>query len=95
MKSDPGLYDYLPYYDRPKLHWPGDARLAFWCAPNIEFYELRPPRNPGRASWARPEPDVLGYAWRDYGNRSGIWRMMRSPTRPSIGCTSACWRGWG
>ena len=76
MKDEPGLYEYLPYYDRPKITWPNGARLAFWCAPNIEFYELQPPRNPSRASWARPVPDVIGYAWRDYGNRSGIWRMM-------------------
>jgi allantoinase len=37
MKSDPGLYDYLPYVDRPKITWPGGARVAFWVAPNIEF----------------------------------------------------------
>ena len=23
-----------------------------------------------------PEPDVLNYSWRDYGNRVGHWRMM-------------------
>ena len=45
-KEDPGLYDYLPYYDRPKITWPGGARLAFWCAPNIEHYELEPPAKP-------------------------------------------------
>ncbi|MDP4989716.1 MAG: polysaccharide deacetylase, partial [Marivita lacus] len=22
-----------------------------------------------------PQPDVLNYAWRDYGNRVGAWRM--------------------
>ena len=74
--EDPGLYDYLPYYDRPKIAWPAGARLAFWCAPNIEHYELDPPLNPSRTPWARPVPDVLHYAWRDYGNRAGIWRMM-------------------
>ena len=74
--EDPGLYDYLPYYDRPKISWPHGARLAFWCAPNIEHYELDPPPNPSRTPWPRPVPDVLHYAWRDYGNRAGIWRMM-------------------
>ncbi|MEZ5853626.1 MAG: polysaccharide deacetylase family protein [Hyphomicrobiaceae bacterium] len=47
-----------------------------WCAPNIEHYEIDPPANPLRQPWARPHPDVLGYSWRDYGNRVGIWRMM-------------------
>ena len=82
MTSDPNarqvreLYPYLPYPDRPKLHWPGGARIAFWLAPNIEFYELQPPAHPTRPAWFRPEPDILNYSWRDYGNRVGVWRMM-------------------
>jgi peptidoglycan/xylan/chitin deacetylase (PgdA/CDA1 family) len=79
--EDPGLYDYIPYYDRPRISWPGGARLAFWCAPNIEHYELAPPPNPSRTSWPRPVPDVLGYSWRDYGNRAGVWRMMAAMDR--------------
>ena len=84
MREDPGLYDYLPYYDRPKIVWPGGAQLAFWCAPNIEHYELDPPVNPSRTSWPRPVPDVLHYAWRDYGNRVGIWRMMAAMDRYGV-----------
>jgi allantoinase len=76
-KADPALYEYFPYVDRPKIVWPGGARLAFWCAPNIEFYELEPPPNPVRTPWPRPIPDVLNYAWRDYGNRAGVWRMIQ------------------
>jgi allantoinase len=81
VKRDLGLYDYLPYdylpYDRrPKIRWPNGARVAFWLAPNIEFYELAPPRNPTRVAWSRPVPDVLGYSYRDYGNRAGFWRML-------------------
>ena len=83
-REDPGLYDYLPYYERPRIEWPNGARLAFWVAPNIEFYELDPPVNPIRASWARPVPDVQGYAWRDYGNRAGIWRMMEVMDRYGV-----------
>ena len=40
------LYDYSAYEGRPKIEWPNGARLAFWVAPNIEFYELDPPTNP-------------------------------------------------
>ncbi len=76
MRDDPGLYDYWPYRDRPKVVWPGGKRLAFWVAPNIEFYELDPPPNPQRRPWGRPLPDVLGYSYRDYGNRVGHWRLM-------------------
>lgn len=76
MKSDPQLYDYWPYINRPKIIWPGGKKLAFWLAPNIEFYELDPPRNPHRKSWARPWPDISNYSYRDHGNRVGHWRLM-------------------
>jgi peptidoglycan/xylan/chitin deacetylase (PgdA/CDA1 family) len=76
MRADPGLYRWLPWENRPKIRWPGNARVALWIAPNIEFYEFDPPANPKRKPWPRPFPDVLGYATRDYGNRVGHQRMM-------------------
>jgi allantoinase len=77
MKEDPELFDYWPYDNRPKIEWPNGARVAFWVAPNIEFYELDPAVNPHRKAWPRPVPDVNGYATRDYGNRVGHMRLMR------------------
>ena len=76
IAGDPNLYDYWPYRDRPKIVWPGGKKLAFWVAPNIEYYEFNPPRNPKRPGWPRPSPDVVGYSQRDYGNRVGHWRLM-------------------
>ena len=33
MKEDPGLYDYWPYDNRPKITWPnGAARTVRWCS---------------------------------------------------------------
>jgi allantoinase len=84
VKRDPGLYDYLPYDRRPKIRWPNDAHVAFWLAPNIEFYELDPPKNPTRGAWSRPPPDVLGYSYRDYGNRAGFWRMLETFDRCGV-----------
>ena len=74
--SDPQLYQHSPINDRPRLDWPGDARIAVWVAPNVEFYELLPPDNPARRAWPRGQPDVAAYAYRDYGNRVGIWRIL-------------------
>ena len=51
--SDPKSYGYAPYQDRPRITWPGGARIAFWVAPNIEFYELAPPPSPTRTVWYR------------------------------------------
>jgi allantoinase len=76
--SDLKLYDYLPYRNRPRITWPGNARIAVWVAPNIEFYEFNPPGNAKRAPWPRPHPDIPGYSHRDYGNRAGWQRMMRA-----------------
>jgi peptidoglycan/xylan/chitin deacetylase (PgdA/CDA1 family) len=73
--ADPNLYDYWPYRDRPKIVWPGGKKLAFWVAPNIEFYELDPPKNPSRPGWPKPSPDVTAYSQRDWGNRVGHWRL--------------------
>lgn len=74
-RPDPEAYYFNPYKNRPPIDWPDGARVAFWVAPNVEFYELKPARSVARASWFRPEPDVLHYGIRDYGNRVGFWRM--------------------
>lgn len=84
MKRDPGLYDYWPYHSRPKITWPNGAKVAFWVAPNIEYYELDPPTNPHRTPWPRPYPDVHNYSHRDYGNRVGHWRMMEAMDRCGV-----------
>lgn len=67
---------YSPIHDRPRLTWPGGARVAVWVVPNVEHYEYLPARVAHRNPWPRmPHPDVLGYGLRDYGNRVGLWRM--------------------
>ncbi|WGL16287.1 polysaccharide deacetylase family protein [Microbulbifer bruguierae] len=93
MKADPGLYDYWPWEGRPKITWPNGARVAFWVAPNIEFYELNPPANPHRKAWPQPYPATQGYSIRDYGNRVGHVRQMevldRYGVRGSISLSTA------
>ncbi|WP_163930217.1 polysaccharide deacetylase family protein [Paraferrimonas sp. SM1919] len=77
MKADLGHFDYWPYQNRPKIRWPQNKKMAFWVAPNIEFYELHPPNNPYRKPWPTPSPDISGYGIRDYGNRVGHVRQMQ------------------
>lgn len=79
---------YSPIIERPPIRWPGDARVAFWVAPNVEFYEYLPPRDGVRNPWPRsPHPDVQGYAEREYGNRVGFWRMLPVLDRHDVRCT--------
>ena len=67
-----GRYDYSPITRRDDYAWPGGFRLAVYIGFNIEHFEY------GRGMGARlapsGDPDVLNYAWRDYGNRVGVWR---------------------
>ncbi len=84
MLSVPGHYAYMPWRRRPRITWPGGARIAVWVAPNIEHYEYDPPPNARRMPWPRPVPDILGYSWRDYGNRAGFWRMADVMARHGV-----------
>ncbi len=74
---DYGPFPYVPINQRPKLEWPGGARLAVWIVPNIEFFPLSI-GIPGSPYDTRvpPAPTVRAWAQRDYGNRVGIWRIM-------------------
>ena len=82
--ADPNLYDYWPYEGRPKIVWPGDKKLAFWIAPNIEYYEFQPPHNDKRQPWPRGNPDITGFSQRDYGNRVGHLRLMELVDKYSL-----------
>lgn len=80
---------YSPVVDRPPVRWPERRRLAVWVAPNLEHYELTPPRtSPDRDPWPRvPHPDVQQYAYRDYGNRVGLWRFLDVCDELGVRCT--------
>ena len=78
---------YSPMPLRPRIEWPGQARVAFWISPNVEHYEYLPAPNDVFNMFSRvPVPDVQQYAYRDYGNRVGFWRLADCWT------TSACER---
>ena len=85
---EPDRVPYSPLITRPKLRWPGDARVALWVVPNIEHYEYLPAEVRVRNPWPRmPHPDVMGYGGRDYGNRVGLWRMFEVMDKHDIRCT--------
>ena len=48
-----GPLQYVPINRRPKLTWPGGARVALWVNPNIEFF--------GRGSSAGHFPAVYQF----------------------------------
>jgi allantoinase len=70
-----GRYAYSAITRRPDYHWPGKKRLAVYLGFNLEHFEFG--SGLGAALGPKsPEPDVLNFSWRDYGNRVGAWRCL-------------------
>ncbi|MDN3277990.1 polysaccharide deacetylase family protein [Frankia sp. RB7] len=68
-------YPFVPITQRPTYDWPGGKRLAVYFAINIEAFEFG--RNPGPDFTTMPAPPFhRGYAYRDFGNRVGVWRLI-------------------
>lgn len=68
-------YDYSAITDRADYDWPGGKRLAVYIGLNLEHFAFGEGLGAEIAPGG-PQPDVLNYAWRDYGNRVGAWRML-------------------
>lgn len=70
---------YSPITDRPRLQLPGGARLVVWTIVNVEEWDIDQPMPrtvltpPAGGS---PSPDIPNWAWHEYGNRVGFWRML-------------------
>ncbi|WP_375408824.1 polysaccharide deacetylase family protein [uncultured Methylobacterium sp.] len=69
-----GRYGYNALPSRPVYDWPGGKRLAVYVALNLETFDFGSGLGAELAPGG-PQPDVLNYAWRDWGNRVGAWRI--------------------
>jgi hypothetical protein len=70
-------YDYSPIITRQALELPRTERLALWLGINIEYFDIGSTEFATAGRFDSAPPDVFHYAPRDYGNRVGIWRLMR------------------
>jgi allantoinase len=70
---------YSAISERSPLTLPDGARLAVWVIVNVEEWDptepmprtvLTPPAG------GSPMPDVPNWAWHEYGNRVGFWRLV-------------------
>ncbi len=82
-------FAYSPISRRPKVELPNGARVAVWITPNVEHYHYDKPAMSLTQMTASLKPDVLNYAWRDYGVRVGIWRIMDILQRQGFVATTA------
>jgi peptidoglycan/xylan/chitin deacetylase (PgdA/CDA1 family) len=70
-----GRYAYRAITGRKAYDWPNGKRLAVYFGLNLEHFAF----GTGLGARLAPplgEPDVLNFAWRDYGNRVGAWRVL-------------------
>lgn len=84
-----GRFQYSALVDRAALKLPDGARIAVWVIPNIEHFAWKQRAvsiNPNTAGFV---PDVLNTAWRDFGLRVGIWRIMEALDKHGIKGTVA------
>ena len=68
-------YAYSPIVDRPDYSWPDGKRLAVYLGLNIEHFAFGAGEG-HLLTVAGAAPDPRTFAWRDYGNRVGVWRCL-------------------
>ncbi|MEH6647907.1 polysaccharide deacetylase family protein [Sulfitobacter sp.] len=75
MLTQHGRYAYSPITKRADYSWPDGKRLAVYIGLNLEHFAFGEGLGAELAPGG-PQPDILNYAWRDYGNRVGAWRLL-------------------
>jgi allantoinase len=71
--------DYRPITQRPPLPLPDGARIVVWPCVNVEHWVIDEPMPravvdpPGGVT--RSVPDIANWAWHEYGQRVGFWRV--------------------
>lgn len=76
---------------REKIAWPNDRAVACMIVVPIEFHRLDPAGKPFKAPGAMqtPYPDLRHYTTRDYGNRVGVFRILKELKRAGLKATFA------
>lgn len=95
---DHDLYPFRTLEQSPRFVWPDGARIALTVTVMLDHWEVNPPEHASRdPRIASPLgaffPDWLTWSQREYGNRVGIFRVLRSLDRfglaPSVALGSA------
>jgi allantoinase len=68
-------YDYVPIGKRPVYDWPDGKRLAVTLCSNIEQFAFGAGVGVDPSGLPMPQSQ-RNYAWRDYGNRVGVWHYL-------------------
>ena len=93
-------HDRFPHRNLPQAKpvvWPGKARVALWVAVHVGHFPMDMPRQPFVApgGMERPYPSYWDYTQRDYGNRVGIYRLMKALDARGLRATALIELGGG
>ncbi|MEP5729572.1 MAG: polysaccharide deacetylase family protein [Sulfitobacter sp.] len=80
-------YSFSMISERARYRWPDGKGLAVYLGMNLEVFSFGDGLGAMLAPGG-PQPDVLNYAWRDYGNRVGAPRMLELFDRLDVPCTA-------
>lgn len=69
-------FAYSPITARPDFDWPGGRRLAVYVALCVEHFTYDEGGLGLSYSPGIPHPNTYNWAWREYGNRVGGWRIL-------------------
>ena len=78
--QDIDRYDWRRSVDRPKMMWPNNKAVAALIIVPLEFFMLNPSGEPFKhpGAMVTPFPDLRHYTSRDYGNRVGVFRILKA-----------------
>ncbi|MDQ1901834.1 polysaccharide deacetylase family protein [Paracoccus sp. WLY502] len=76
---DHDRYDWSDMFARKPIAWPNGARIALSIVTHVQHFPLDMPAKPFKAPGAlsMPYPDFRHFTNRDYGNRIGVFRILR------------------
>lgn len=76
---DHDRYEWSDLFSRKPIAWPDGARIALSIVTHVQHFPLDMPSKPFKAPGAlsMPYPDFRYYTNRDYGNRIGIFRIIK------------------
>jgi len=80
---DHDRYNWSMLQDREPIFWPENKPLALWININLQHFPLsgEKPQAAPPGALTMPYPDLRHYTLRDYGNRVGIYRLLREIER--------------
>lgn len=76
---DQDRYDWSDLFQRKPVTWPDGARVALSVVTHVQWFPMDMPAKPFKAPGAlsMPYPDFRYYTNRDYGNRVGLYRVLK------------------